>query len=995
MPRSPKALRRLSALLSLFLALPASAALVVRPGPTALGASAVAGAPAASFTAQVPQWTAAFGSFLSAPSPDAASVRAVARLLADAPPGDPALAPLAQALQKAVAPLIAKPIHAKSTRQDLEAADLKFEVLNYPAVRALLSEEQQSKVGAVSWTLSRNLWTKDNDHWVARRRALDKTIAAIVRELEAERPAAVDDPAPSAGPGPDLAVEVLTGDITDARADAVLTTVQRKKLCEGGVNAAVGAANPCFAAQLAKAPRLADGKTLLARGDGKGPIDAVLFVGDRYEKPLSDIVLEGLKAADREGLKSIAVPALRTGSVFGAVERTYLEVAAEIRRGVERFLAGARTSLERISFVVRKDEKLAASLQNAFNERTERERSLRTDLREAKLSGKGFVLAPRETIVENRESPVYGSLLEPWSLKHLLVPHKPVKIGEIEDKAAFSRPVTSVLNMPVKMPGSEIKIPEELAQFREFLQKIIDHEKAVNPDFDEFYMYLTVDQHAVKAGTTHRRPGVHIDGVQGARYKVKLPPEHLYSASDSLGTVFYDQPFDLTALDPAKQHVHAELERQAKETNARATPDFDIAFWDSYSVHRADVAKADFVRTFIRVEFSKKQYDSEGDTHNPLFEYDWKPVARPIPAELDDRPLPPGGFTAGYDPELKDLEPGQPHTVKDLPKWVNDNIGPANGKRYFLVEGDSTESRRTLETDGWTLREPNAKETGFHQVYDATTPNGEAVNLILGVNGASRVIHLQSFLKLAGVPASDVFTRRGFRSWKPEYKAAFEALGHVPDLVVYGLTRPAVRSLIEETPEMAGFWRDFNAKKSEPAPSNDISRRPMKVIELEDGRKVWFFMPLFGELAGDLMEAVLEHGAKKVAVMSAAGSLDPEADLGDWFEPKAGSHLTMPTSNTQTMAWVAEMTARGVRTVDMEHAHIVNAFAAHPGAALTIDYLVSDVMTGPKRTDLTETRIGTIAGLAEKAAGIVARALGLPPRALRARSAENVSFPSI
>lgn len=978
--------------LALFLALPASAALVVRPGPSALGASAAAGASAASYAAQVPQWTASFTSFLQASAPDPDAVRAAARTLATLKPGAPELAPLAQALQAAAAPLVARPVHAKSTREDLEAADLKLEILNYPAVRALLTEEQQGKVGAASWALSRNLWTKDNDRWVARRRRLDKTIAAITRELEAERPAVSDEPAPPAGPGPDLAVEVLNGDIRDAKADAVLTTVQRRKLCGGGVNAAI--TNPCFAAQLAKAPALADGKTLLARGDGKGPIENVLFVGDKYEKPLSDIVYDGLKAADAAGLKSIAVPALRTGSVFGAVERTYLEVASEIRRGVERFLSGARASLERISFVVHKDEKLANQLQNAFTERTERERSLRTDLREAKLSGKGFVLTPEETAVEDRTSPVYGTLLEPWSLKHLLLPHKPVKIGRIEDRAAFSRPVTSVLNMPVKMPGSEIKVPEELGQFREFLQKIVDHEKAVNPDFNEFYMYLTVDQHAVKQGTTHRRPGIHIDGVQGARYKVKLPPEHLYSASDRLGTVFYDQPFDLTALDPAKQHVHAELERQAREENARATPDFDIAFWDSYSVHRADVAKADFVRTFIRVEFSKKQYDSEGDTHNPLFDYDWKPVARPIPAGLDDKPLAPAGFVAGYDDELKDLEPGQAHTVKDLGKWITDNVGRINGKRYFLTEGDSREARLSLEADGWTIKESVAKETGFHTIYDAVTPNGESVNLIIGINGESRVIHLQSFLKLAGLAAGDVLTRRGFRSWKPEYKAAFDELGHVPDLVVYGLTRPAVRALIGETPGTEMFWKDFNAKKTEPAPDNDISRRPMKVLELEDGRRIWFFMPLFGELAGDLMEALLEHGARNVAVMSAAGSLDPDSSVGDWFVPRAGSHLTMPTSNTQTLAWAEAMRARGVRTVDMEHAHIERAFAAHPGAALSVDYLVSDVMTGPRRTDLTETRIGTIPGLAEKAAAIIRRALGLRAGALRARSAENVFFPT-
>lgn len=623
----------------LFAAQTASAALVVRPGPSAIGASAAAGAaiPAALSPAAVPQWTASFDAFLASPSPDARSVRDIAQLLAAARPDDPALKPFAQALRLSAAPLLARPVHAKSTQADLEAAELKFEVLNYPAVRALLSEEQQARAGAAAWALTRNVWTKDPDHWVTRKRAVAKTIAAVLRELEAERPSISDESAVVAGP--DVAVEVLKGDIRDARADAVLTTVQRKRLCGGGVNAAIKEANGCFAAQLRKSPRLEDGRALLARGDGKGPIDNVLFVADKFEKPLSDIILEGLKAADRAGLKSLAVPALRTGSVFGAVERTYQEVVAEIRSGVRRFLAGARTSLERISFVVHNDEKLASRLQGAFDER---ERSLRTDVREARLSGKGFVLTPRKKTVAKRKSPVYGSLLEPWDLKHLLVPHKPVKIGEIEDRAAFSGPVTSVLNMPIKMPGTDIRVPEELSQFREFLQKIIDHETAVNPELEDFYMYLTVDQRSVQRGTTHRRPGIHIDGVQGARYKVKLPPEHLYSASDRLGTVFYDQPFDLTGLDPAKQHVHAELERQAKEATARATPDFDIAFWDSYSVHRADVAKEDFTRTFIRVEFSMKQYDSEGDTHNPLFEYDWKPVARPIPADLDDKPLAPG-----------------------------------------------------------------------------------------------------------------------------------------------------------------------------------------------------------------------------------------------------------------------------------------------------------------------------------------------------------------
>jgi O-acetyl-ADP-ribose deacetylase (regulator of RNase III) len=993
-------MRRLSALLLslVWLALPARAAVIVRPGPSALGASAIAGASVASFSANVPQWTNTFGSFLAAPNPDPEAVRAIARSLASLNQDDPAvraqLQPLALALQKAVAPMLAQGVPRDATSGQLEDADTRYEVLNYPAVRALLTEQQQNGVGAASWAFNKGLWEQlGTDGWKRKKRTLDETIAAI--EASLNRPAydLTETPAPAAGAGPELTIEVLKGDISKAQANAVMTTVQEKHLCQGGVNAVVGAANPCFFEQLQKAPEMKDGEAMLARGDGKGPIENVLFVKDRNEKPLSDIVYEGLKAADKAGLETIAVPAMRAGSVFGAVERSYREIVLEIRKGVERFVADARTSLKSVSFVVHNDEKLAAALHNAFASRTERERSLRTDLREAKLSGEGYTLTPRDAPVADRTSPIYGSILEPWNLKHLLTPHKPAKIGAIEDRETFSKPVTSVLNMPIKMPGGEIRVPKELEQFREFLQKIIDHEKAVNPRMSEFYMYLTVDQNAVKKGLTHRRPGVHIDGVQGARYVVKLPPEHLYSASDKLGTVFYDQPFDLTALDPAKQHVHAELERQADETRASPVPDFDIAFWDSYSVHRADLAKEDLFRTFIRVEFSMKQYDSEGDTHNPMFEYDWKPVARPIPTELDDRPIAPAGFTSGYDEALKDLEAGQPHTVKDLRKWVGDNLGAyEKGRRFFLTEGDSKEARRSLETEGWLIREPYEKATGFHEVFDATAPNGEKVNLILGVNGESRVIHLQSFLKLAGLAAGDVLTRRGFRSWKPEYKAAFTATGHVPDLVVYGLTRPAVKALIGEGPELDEFYRDFNGKNAEN--SNDISRRPMKIVELADGRKIWFFMPLFGELAGDLMEALLEHGASNVVVLSSAGSLDPKAKLGDWFDPREGGHHTMPTSNTQTLAWVDAMTARGVKTVDMEYDSIAAAFAAHPAARLAIRYVVSDVMTGPGRTDLTEVRIGTIAGLAERAGEIIARALGTPPGVLPVRSARNRSFPA-
>ncbi|MBI5246306.1 MAG: hypothetical protein HY923_03940 [Elusimicrobia bacterium] len=986
-------LKRLTALLlSALLTVPASAQLVVRAGPSAIGGAVSAAGVTANIAPNVPEWKASFTAFLTTPSPDLTSVRAISRALEKIDLNDPKvraeLAPLAQAIAKHAKPLLAKP-KPGATDEELVQTGEKLDILNYPAIRALLPEAMQSQIGAADWVYGKALWNPTGEQWTRKQKTLETLIEDIAKGLERPSANLADTPAPKTGQGPEVSLQVLTGNIAEAGTKAVMTTVQEKHLCQGGVNSVVANANPCFFQRLQKAPELKDGEALLAKGDGKGPIENVVFVKDQSEKPLSEIVYAGLKEADQNGLESVAVPAMRAGSVFGAVERSYREIALQVREGVERFMAEARTSLKSIALVVYNDDKLARVLNDAFAERVERERSLRTDLREAKLSNDGYTLTPEPNKPEERSSPIYETLLKPWSLKYLLKSHKPVRIGAIVDKETFSKKVTSVLNMPVKLPGGKVTVPKELAQFREFLQKVIDHEKAVNPDFNEYYMYFTVDQHQVKKGSTHRRPGVHIDGVQGARYEVKLPPEHLYSASDALGTVFYDQVFDLTALDPAKHHVHAELERQAKEENGRATPNYDIAFWDSYSVHRADLAKEDMMRTFVRVEFSKKIYDSEGDTVNPALDYHWERIARPIPAGLDDRPI----FHNGYHQELKDLDPNAPHTVKNVRKWIEENIGVeplSNGRAFFIAEGDTAEERSKLESEGWRIGLDYPKEVGFHRIYDATSPSEEKVNLVLGVNGQGRIVHLQSFLKLAGVKADQVMTRRGFRSWKPEYKRAFEALGKVPDLVVYGLTRPAMRALIGDGPGLEEFWRDFNAKSA--PQDNDISRRPMKAVILADGRTVWFFMPLFGELAGDLMEAVLEYGAKNVLVTSAAGAMDENMPLGTWFDPREGGHVSMATSNTQTQAWLARQQAAGNRTVDMEYGPIMKAFAAHPDAALKLAYFVSDVMAGPHRTDLTEVRIGKIKGVSETALALAAEALGAKPGELKAVSAVNRGF---
>ncbi len=364
----------------------------------------------------------------------------------------------------------------------------------------------------------------------------------------------------------------------------------------------------------------------------------VILINDNQREPLHEIVFMALMAAEKSNFSSIVLSPLRLNESTGERERNYRDISLDFLRGVEKYVDRSEGVIKKIFIAVPNNEKLANHFKKWLEvSKPALERSLRHNLREVNLSGKGYVIVPdvkgyRKPL---RESPIYRDLLLPWDLKRLKDIYAPISLGSLKDKAGFSSDSISVLNMPIKMPGTEVRVPIELSHFHEFLQTILDHEILINPDFNNFFAYLTIDQSPVSAGKTQRQGGIHIDGVQGSRYPIKLPPEHTYSANDTLGTIFYPQKFDLAHVDPNKDFVHDILWDQHDPRSAMITKDYDIYFWNSYSVHEAQVSRVPIQRrTFIRVEFSKKVYDSHGDTRSPLFDYDWQPVRRPIPSEI-------------------------------------------------------------------------------------------------------------------------------------------------------------------------------------------------------------------------------------------------------------------------------------------------------------------------------------------------------------------------
>ena len=234
---------------------------------------------------------------------------------------------------------------------------------------------------------------------------------------------------------------------------------------------------------------------------------------------------------------------------------------------------------------------------------------------------------------------------EVWSAEKYKVARDPVNVGGVDALSTFSKPgAQEVRNMLIKLPGKgKFEVPAELAQFKDTLQKIVDHERSVNPNMDEYYAYVTVDQRAFKAG---QAPGgdtaLHYDGLQGADVKEKVLPSHSYEVSDNgpTGTTFHPIGIDFSHFPDDKFDWNSVLQRQASRDvtpTMRARPG-EIYLSDAYTARAATTASEDGTRTALRVEFSQSRHATDGDTINPLLKdkpgYQWDFTPKPAEPSL-------------------------------------------------------------------------------------------------------------------------------------------------------------------------------------------------------------------------------------------------------------------------------------------------------------------------------------------------------------------------
>lgn len=160
---------------------------------------------------------------------------------------------------------------------------------------------------------------------------------------------------------------VVPGDISQVKADALITAINSGGMWAGGIDGVIGRnAGTLFHSQAAEKLPLTQGQTVNAKGgpSNRASFSNVVFVIDDLQGPLSDVIFNGLMAADEAGYKSVTLPAIRMGVMRGVVEKTIPEAVRQILDGIQRFdrKDDFKPTLQEITFVIYGDEEVTQEL---------------------------------------------------------------------------------------------------------------------------------------------------------------------------------------------------------------------------------------------------------------------------------------------------------------------------------------------------------------------------------------------------------------------------------------------------------------------------------------------------------------------------------------------------------------------------------------------------------------------------------------------------------
>ena len=220
------------------------------------------------------------------------------------------------------------------------------------------------------------------------------------------------------------------------------------------------------------------------------------------------------------------------------------------------------------------------------------------------------------------EHPFYHHQHEPFNIARYRFCAPPIEIGASRlDYTVLPAVLTNVLRLPIKFPGTEYRLPVEIAPFADLIERVARYESGFNARHRECFVHVTIDDSEVLPGEYHRYPGFHGDGVQGAKFSQReyTPIEHSYVFVSEPPTEFCLQPFFVEHLNDARHNLFHEFERQIREANIVGTLPWHVYLIDPYMIHRTPPILVGCRRIFFRITFCYTELQHPKNTQNPHF----------------------------------------------------------------------------------------------------------------------------------------------------------------------------------------------------------------------------------------------------------------------------------------------------------------------------------------------------------------------------------------
>jgi O-acetyl-ADP-ribose deacetylase (regulator of RNase III) len=147
---------------------------------------------------------------------------------------------------------------------------------------------------------------------------------------------------------------VIEGDITQVKADALITAINSGGLWYGGIDGAIQrVSGKMFHNQAANQMPLHDGQVVFAPATllHNGRFDNVIFVVDELVQPVHRFVRAALDEAESRSLEVISIPTLRTGVMAGNYE-TREQAVVWLAIAVAEFVRTKPSNVREINIVV-------------------------------------------------------------------------------------------------------------------------------------------------------------------------------------------------------------------------------------------------------------------------------------------------------------------------------------------------------------------------------------------------------------------------------------------------------------------------------------------------------------------------------------------------------------------------------------------------------------------------------------------------------------------